>query len=378
MQKDRNIEEFDLRVREILANAEVKAPRRVKRAVFAQLAPVHPAGGWGVPVFAFAAAAIAALLVLRTPSAEPGLQIESAAEEIVAVVPQQSNTFVTLADIPVLPQKSLGTASQRPEPVKEKALPAVVENQSPEQSTPESEPVQEKVQEPKFEAFDIWEEEEQQQRKEYSKTKIASLHFGGNIASSDSRFVSSGDFSSYSSGYVSSGISENSISSYSIPLSLALEARLPLTRKLSLGAGLQWTMLSRTFEGSYNSIGGEITHTAQYAGIPVSLYFNAVSSPSYMLYAKGGAAFEKCISSNYYMRSQSTSPICSDSAKDIQASVFAGFGLAFKLISNVWLYLDPTLQYYLPSDQPKSVRTDTPLVFNIQGGLKINLPSIRK
>lgn len=375
MLKDNNMEEFDLRVREILDSAEVKAPRSARRAVFAQLAPAHPAGGWGVPVFAFAAAAIAALLLIGKPSSD--IDYSGSDESLVALVQSPKTDNPLLAEVfePELMEEISTYSSSRFIPTK----PVVEQEEQKNSSSKEtsasgnSEKKSSTVQqvEPKFEAFDIWEDIDPSER-QVASHKL-SLLAGGNIASNDNRFAPAAHASSFASGFVPSGIREDSESSYGLPLSLGIEARYNITDKLGIGAGLQWNMLTRSFEGGYDALNGEITHTAHYVGVPVNFYFNIFATKSYMLYVKAGGAAEKCISSKYYMRSQGADAICKDATGALQLSAGAGFGLGFRLKERVWLYIDPSLQYFMPSEQPKSIRTDNPLVFNIQGGIRFNL-----
>jgi hypothetical protein len=38
----------------------------------------------------------------------------------------------------------------------------------------------------------------------------------------------------------------------------------------------------------------------------------------------------------------------------------------------VGLYLDPGVNYYFPGNQPRSIRTDKPLLLNFDAGLRFN------
>ena len=56
----------------------------------------------------------------------------------------------------------------------------------------------------------------------------------------------------------------------------------------------------------------------------------------------------------------------------LQYSVGGGLGIEFSLSRALGLYIDPGIRYYLPSDQPKSIRTDKPLMVNFDAGLRFN------
>ena len=53
-------------------------------------------------------------------------------------------------------------------------------------------------------------------------------------------------------------------------------------------------------------------------------------------------------------------------------SVGAGLGVEFRLGRTLGLYLDPGVNYYFPGNQPRSIRTDKPLMLNFDAGLRFN------
>ena len=40
---------------------------------------------------------------------------------------------------------------------------------------------------------------------------------------------------------------------------------------------------------------------------------------------------------------------------------------------SIGLYLDPSVRYYFHGNQPKSIRTDKPFMFNLDAGLRFKL-----
>ena len=61
-----------------------------------------------------------------------------------------------------------------------------------------------------------------------------------------------------------------------------------------------------------------------------------------------------------------------EAVKNLQYSVGAGLGVEFALSQHLGLYLDPGIKYYFYNHQPKSVRTDKPLMVNFDVGLRFN------
>ena len=54
-------------------------------------------------------------------------------------------------------------------------------------------------------------------------------------------------------------------------------------------------------------------------------------------------------------------------------SVNLGIGVEFLLGDYLGLYIDPSLRYYFDNGQPKSIRTDQPLMLGFEMGLRVKL-----
>ena len=183
-------------------------------------------------------------------------------------------------------------------------------------------------------------------------------------------------------GSSSSGISELSTSTYGIPLTLGLGVRFYLLPGFSIGTGVDYSLLTRTFTGTYTGPGdsrkpeateaGDIQHNMQYLGVPLDLYYDILSSDKIKFYVYGGGEVEYCVSNKYTVF---TSPriTCSEPVRKLQYSVGGGVGVEFRLADKLGLYLDPGVKYYFPYGQPKSIRTDKPLMFNFDAGLRFSL-----
>lgn len=130
-------------------------------------------------------------------------------------------------------------------------------------------------------------------------------------------------------------------------------------------------MLTRTFTGSFQGVSGTVSHTIQYLGIPVRLYYDVLTSDRIKFYAYGGGELEFCIGNNYRLFG---APDIARAYKvrDPLYSVGVGLGVEFRLSRTVGLYLDPGVNYYFPGNQPRSIRTDKPLMLNFDAGLRFN------
>ncbi len=177
-------------------------------------------------------------------------------------------------------------------------------------------------------------------------------------------------------------ISQSGESSYSIPLSLGLGVRFYMSQRWSFGTGVQYSMLNRTFDGTYSvrdannvvirKISAEVSNTQQYIGVPLALYYDFVQRNDMSIYAFGGAAFEKAVS-NRYKISGAPDVMVKERKHGLQSSLAFGFGISYNLSEHIGLYLDPSLSYYFDCSQPVSIRTQQPLQLAFTAGLRFKL-----
>ena len=176
-------------------------------------------------------------------------------------------------------------------------------------------------------------------------------------------------------------IEKKSTSRYGLPVSAGVGVKRDFTPKWSLGVGLNYTLLTRTFNGTYthvseagaidNLVTSDIRNSQHYIGIPVNAYYNIVSSKHVNFYAYAGGAVEKCVYDKY--RVITNSIVHKEPAKGVQLSANIGFGAEFMLGEHLGLYLDPSLRYYFDCDQPKSIRTEQPLMLGFELGFRFRL-----
>ena len=178
------------------------------------------------------------------------------------------------------------------------------------------------------------------------------------------------------------GISETSTNStYGIPLSFGAGVMIDLSERWSLGTGVNYSMLSRSFYGTYTKVDNDglierstistIRNTQHFIGIPVNAYYTILKNKSVNFYAYAGGGVEKCITDKYDVLS--TSIIHKEQPEGVQLSADAGIGVQFMLGRHLGLYIDPSLRYYFNCGQPKSIRTIQPLMLGFEMGLRVKL-----
>ena len=187
---------------------------------------------------------------------------------------------------------------------------------------------------------------------------------------------------SISSAPPKTGIKETSTrSTYGIPVSFGAGVKIDFTDRWSLGVGLNYTLLTRRFYGSYTEVNEQgsivintqtdIRNTQNYVGIPVNAFYNIVDTRHLNFYTYAGGAVERCVSDKYQLLGKDITH--SEKAKGVQLSVNLGIGVEFLIGDYLGLYIDPSLRYYFDNGQPKSIRTDQPLMLGFEMGMRVKL-----
>lgn len=178
------------------------------------------------------------------------------------------------------------------------------------------------------------------------------------------------------------GIAESSErNTFGIPVSFGVGVKISLDDKWSIGTGIDYTLLSRKFYGTYikvnkngeigQSVYSDIRNNQHYVGIPVNVFYNILDNSHLNFYAYAGGALEKCFSDSYQLLN--TSIVHNEKVKGLQASVNAGLGVEFLAGRHLGFYVDPRIRYYFNNRQPKSIRTEQSLMAGVEMGLRIRL-----
>ena len=171
-------------------------------------------------------------------------------------------------------------------------------------------------------------------------------------------------------------IQQISETKYSLPLNFALGVSYKVNDVLTVGTGVSYSYLHSKYNGLINGMYYDIKQGVHYVGIPVNLYFNLGTAGNIDFYAAAGGAVEKGVKVTYEMKSAAGSGKTSDSnVKGLQFSTKAVTGLEYRFGKgkNVGLYIEPGVTYYFDSDLPASIRTDHPLQFEAQAGVRFHL-----
>ena len=179
-------------------------------------------------------------------------------------------------------------------------------------------------------------------------------------------------------------IIENGESSYRLPISFGLGINIPLPGNFSIGTGVNYTKLTRTFGGKYlpapgiqntepELLYGDARHTLVYVGIPVNIYYSLPSVGPFRFYTFAGGEVERGISNKYRISTPKGVFRNTGTNSGLQFSFDAGIGAEYKITRFLGLYIDPSMKYYFDCDQPKSIRTQHQWMFSIEAGLRLDL-----
>lgn len=151
--------------------------------------------------------------------------------------------------------------------------------------------------------------------------------------------------------------------SHRMPLVVGLSVKFPVTEKIGVTTGLEYSLYSSSF--SYPS--GEKTQLVHYLGIPVRLDWTFVSSRWLDAYLGAGIKGELCVGAT--LDGQSI-------GKDGPAFRLLGAGgIQFNATRNLGLFVEPEVSWTLPSDRRmlSTYSSEHPWMFTVASGVRINL-----
>lgn len=224
--------------------------------------------------------------------------------------------------------------------------------------------------------FDEWAEEQTTQRRKVKTSLVLSSTTGANGASKTSaagrlrRPVNPNSL-------IKTGITEIGNNRYGLPFSAGIGVRIDLTDKWSVGVGVNYTLLTRKFEGDYLKVEegsileytqSDIRNLQHYIGIPVNAYYNIISKDWINFYTYAGGAVEKCVMNKFQILESKS--VHKEKVQGVQWSANLGIGVEFMLGKHVGLYIDPSARYYFNCGQPKSIRTTQPFMIGVELGLR--------
>ena len=390
---ERDNREFDLKVREMLEDAQEKVPAGVWKAVSADLGHRRQAAVWWSRAgWALAAAALILGIVLFPQRNDSPISLETSliAQEAIAPgtdadlkddmqplavteVPKKMSTRTAAVTMPVTTVPKTTPAAEAD--ASESSQPASSSIPAPSEERPSvrADKPQEKV------SPALWNLPDEDENKKTGRK--VSLQVKGAFATNKTaiQYGSAGRMGSPS--IVTTGIEQTSESTFGIPFSAGIGARWYVSDRFSLGTGVNYSLLTRKFTGNFHapqSYDGasvndaDLSHSLSYIGIPLNVYFDLVKRDPVGLYIFGGGEAERAIANNYHICKGTVDQFWSEEVSGLQWSAQLGIGVTFKVTDFMSLYVDPGVKLYFNSGQPTSVRTQQPIMFSAEIGLRFD------
>lgn len=157
-------------------------------------------------------------------------------------------------------------------------------------------------------------------------------------------------------------------------ISLGLSFRKKLNHYLSIESGVVYSYLCSKFENKFPQQDAKLE--LHYLGVPANLIVNLVADKysKWNIYISGGGMVEKGLLSHYVQNRYINNLVVGTSSDNkidgLQWSVNAAIGFDYKIVKNYSIYVAPDISYYLNNNQPYNVRTEHPLVFKLNAGIR--------
>lgn len=160
-----------------------------------------------------------------------------------------------------------------------------------------------------------------------------------------------------------------------LPVSISLTADFPVAKDMSLETGLSYTYLFSRYRRNDDFI-YRGTLRQHYIGIPVNLRYTVWQNDAWNVYLLGGGSVEKGLRSVYKQEIEHNGGIVYHTnlysrIKGFQFSAQGGVGFSYRLQGNLSLFGEPRIVYYFKNNQPMSARTENPLIFGLNMGIRL-------
>jgi len=163
---------------------------------------------------------------------------------------------------------------------------------------------------------------------------------------------------------------------YHLPLSFGITVKKELNRTFAVESGIVYSFLATTFSSPapQKSTADLQLH---YIGIPLNIHTRIYADrfSRWEAYVSGGGMVEKGVLSHFsqknsYSDNAVTTVASNEKIDGLQWSVGISPGIDYKMYKNYSIYLEPKVSYYFDNNQPVSARTQHPVIFGINAGLR--------
>lgn len=382
---------FDLEIRSMLENAREDVPEGLWQGIESRLpapAKARPAAIWWKIASATGAVAAAVALTVFF-STRPVVQ------NPVDIIPSQDSGLSQLMETPLAPETgnmkplSIGqvlgesVSETNGEDVTETAGESVVEEEetavADETAVREENTAENWIR--KYESADFDERGEELQRSRKEKRGVVLSAYADALSNSNTAKASDINMLKRPAVPQATTIEETGESRYAIPVAAGIGLRFDVSKRFSIGTGVSWSYLTRSFSGQFNELDAEgaiisqtgytnIRNSQHYIGIPLNLYVDIIRKDFIDFYAYASGSANYCLSNRYQMdKSKSYSP----EGSNWQFSAGIGMGVEFIAAKKVGFYIDPSLNYWFTAGEVSNIRTRQPLMLGLELGIRLHI-----
>ena len=144
-------------------------------------------------------------------------------------------------------------------------------------------------------------------------------------------------------------------------MTLGITARMELTPRIGIESGIEYTYLHSTVD----SEAGRMDQKLHFVGIPVRMDTRLWTGNGFDLYAGIGAKAEKCIAASM------GTVDCEE--PHLQWSTGTFVGVQYRIGTRTHLYFQPEFSYDFTKTDLVTYRTENPIVFTLNAGLRFDL-----
>ena len=394
---------FDLEIRSMLENAREDVPEGLWQGIESRLpapAKARPAAIWWKIASATGAVAAAVALTVFF-STRPVVQ------NPVDIIPSQDSGLSQLMETPLAPETgnmkplSIGqvlgesfpendgktfTETSGESVVEENAAAGTAgkEETAPAAGTEETAVREENTAENwirKYESADFDERGEELQGSRKEKRGVVLSAYADALSNSNTAKASDINMLKRPAVPQATTIEETGESRYAIPVAAGIGLRFDVSKRFSIGTGVSWSYLTRSFSGQFNELDAEgaiisqtgytnIRNSQHYIGIPLNLYVDIIRKDFIDFYAYASGSANYCLSNRYQMdKSKSYSP----EGSNWQFSAGIGMGVEFIAAKKVGFYIDPSLNYWFTAGEVSNIRTRQPLMLGLELGIRLHI-----
>ncbi|MDR1562113.1 MAG: PorT family protein [Dysgonamonadaceae bacterium] len=160
------------------------------------------------------------------------------------------------------------------------------------------------------------------------------------------------------------------------PVSFGVSFRKELNTVFSLETGIVYSLLRTDFKNKGRN--KKATLYLHYIGIPVNVQAKLAGSRSgkWNIYLTAGGMVEKGIYSRYrqediILNNKTKILVANEKIDGLQYSLSIAPGVDYRILRNYSVFIEPKLSYYFDNHQPVSARTEHPVVFGVNAGLRL-------